>query len=149
MSSPCISPLSRINRFQCDLGPKNITRNPGFFDFLRGHQVYVFVPNPESRFQRETCELLPLFSGFYHERSSCNFSLLNEEVLSVHLNGKWQIDQDVPSKKEMADQLRQHPAVKHMGPFRGKPLFQACGCGLREKLHPLFLSTQGLHFAYH
>ena len=46
--------------------------------------------------------------------AAVDFSLLNKEVLSVHLNGKWQIDQDVPSKKEMADQLRQHPAVKHI-----------------------------------
>ncbi|MBL0713822.1 MAG: ABC transporter permease [Desulfosarcina sp.] len=46
--------------------------------------------------------------------AAVDFSLLNKEVLSVHLNGKWQIDQDVPSKEEMADQLHQHPAVKHI-----------------------------------
>ena len=46
--------------------------------------------------------------------AAVDFSLLNKEVLSVHLNGKWQIDQDVPSKEEMTDQLRQHPAVKHI-----------------------------------
>jgi len=46
--------------------------------------------------------------------AAVDFSLLNKEVLSVHLNGKWQIDQDVPSKKEMADQLHQYPTVKHI-----------------------------------
>jgi len=46
--------------------------------------------------------------------AAVDFSLLNNEVLSVHLNGKWQIDQDVPSKKEMADQLHQYPTVKHI-----------------------------------
>ena len=46
--------------------------------------------------------------------AAVDFSLLNKEVLSVHLNGKWQIDQDVPSKEELADQLHQHPAVKQI-----------------------------------
>ena len=46
--------------------------------------------------------------------AAVDFSLLNKEVLSVHLNGKWQIDQDVPSNEGMEDQLHQHPTVKQI-----------------------------------
>jgi len=46
--------------------------------------------------------------------AAIDFSLLNKEVLSVNLKGKWRIDQDMPFKEDMADQLRQHPAVKHI-----------------------------------
>jgi hypothetical protein len=33
--------------------------------------------------------------------------------------------------------------------FLAKPLFQICGCGLRENLCTLFLGTRRLHFASH
>ena len=56
----------------------------------------------------------PYFSGFTMNEAAVDFSLLNEEVLSVHLNGKWQMDQDVPSKEGMEDQLHQHPTVKQI-----------------------------------
>jgi phospholipid/cholesterol/gamma-HCH transport system permease protein len=46
--------------------------------------------------------------------AAVDFSLLNKEVLSVHLKGKWQIDQDVPSKEEIQGQLHQHPEVKNI-----------------------------------
>ncbi len=46
--------------------------------------------------------------------AAVDFSLLNKGVLSVHLNGKWQMEQDVPSKEEMDDQLHQYPAVKQI-----------------------------------
>ena len=54
------------------------------------------------------------FTVFTMNEAAVDFSLLNKEVLSVHLNGKWQMDQDVPSKEEMENQLHQHPAVKHI-----------------------------------
>jgi len=54
------------------------------------------------------------FQVFVMNEAAVDFNLLNKEVLSVHLNGKWQIDQDVPSKEGMENQLHQHPAVRHI-----------------------------------
>jgi len=41
-------------------------------------------------------------------------SLTGEEILSVHLRGKWQMEADVPSKQTMTEQLALHPAVKRV-----------------------------------
>jgi phospholipid/cholesterol/gamma-HCH transport system permease protein len=43
-----------------------------------------------------------------------DFSLLNKEVLSVLLNGKWQMETDVPSTETMMGQLVQHPSIKRI-----------------------------------
>ncbi|MCJ7686789.1 MAG: ABC transporter permease [Desulfobacteraceae bacterium] len=43
-----------------------------------------------------------------------DFSLLNKEVLSVLLNGKWQMETDVPSTKTMMEQLDRQPSIKRI-----------------------------------
>ena len=41
-------------------------------------------------------------------------TLTDEETLTVHLNGEWQMETDVPSTEPMMEQLNQHPSIKRM-----------------------------------
>jgi len=46
--------------------------------------------------------------------AAVQFCLTGEETLTVHLKGKWQLETEVPSTKEMLDQLDQHPSIKRI-----------------------------------
>ena len=42
------------------------------------------------------------------------FSLTGDEILSVHLRGKWQMETDVPSVQTVMKKLSLHPSVKRI-----------------------------------
>jgi len=44
--------------------------------------------------------------------AAVQFSLSGEEILTVNLKGKWQMEMDVPSAKVMIEQLDHHPFIK-------------------------------------
>lgn len=46
--------------------------------------------------------------------AAVHFSLTGEEILTVHLKGKWQMETDVPSTEAMLDQLDQHHSIKRI-----------------------------------
>ncbi len=46
--------------------------------------------------------------------AAVHMSLTGEEILKVHLNGKWHMKTDVPSTKAMTEQLDRHPSVKRI-----------------------------------
>jgi len=46
--------------------------------------------------------------------TAVNFSLVNEDSLSIQVNGKWQMETEVPSTEEMMEQLTQHPSIKRI-----------------------------------
>ena len=46
--------------------------------------------------------------------AAVQFSLTGEEILTVHLNGEWRMETDVPSTEPMMEQLDRHPSIKRM-----------------------------------
>ena len=46
--------------------------------------------------------------------AAVQFSLTGEEILTVHLNGEWRMETDVPSTEPMTEQLDRHPSIKRM-----------------------------------
>lgn len=46
--------------------------------------------------------------------TAVNFSLMNQDSLSVQVNGKWRMETEVPSTEEMLEQLTQHPSIKRI-----------------------------------
>ncbi len=46
--------------------------------------------------------------------ATVHLSLTGEEILTVHLMGKWQMEADVPSAQTMTEQLDRHPSIKRM-----------------------------------
>lgn len=42
------------------------------------------------------------------------FNRVNEEVLSVLLQGKWQLEQETPSREQIEGQIHESPAVKQI-----------------------------------
>jgi hypothetical protein len=63
--------------------------------------------------------------------AAVQFSLSGEEILTVHLKGKWQMETEVPTTKEMLDQLDQHPSVKRI-------VFDATELGSWDSSLPIF-----------
>ncbi|HIJ41730.1 MAG TPA: ABC transporter permease [Deltaproteobacteria bacterium] len=46
--------------------------------------------------------------------AAVHMSLTGEEILTVHLKGKWQMETDAPSTETMGEQLEQHPSIKRV-----------------------------------
>jgi len=46
--------------------------------------------------------------------AAVQLSLTGEEILTLHLKGKWQMETDVPSTKTVLEQLDRHPTIKRM-----------------------------------
>jgi phospholipid/cholesterol/gamma-HCH transport system permease protein len=63
--------------------------------------------------------------------AAVQFSLSGEEILTVYLKGKWQMETEVPTTKEMLDQLDQHPSVKRI-------VFDATELGSWDSSLPIF-----------
>lgn len=63
--------------------------------------------------------------------AAVQFSLTDEETLTVHLQGNWQMETEFPSTEAMLDQLDQHPAVKRI-------VFDASGLGSWDSSLPIF-----------
>jgi len=47
--------------------------------------------------------------------AAVHLSLTGDEILSVHLRGKWQMETDAPSTETMVEELDRHPSIKRMG----------------------------------
>jgi len=46
--------------------------------------------------------------------AAVHLSLTGEEILTVHLKGKWQMETDVPSTETAMEQLERHPSIKRI-----------------------------------
>lgn len=46
--------------------------------------------------------------------AAVHLDVIGEEILSVHLKGKWQMETDVPSTKTVLEQLDRHPSIGRM-----------------------------------
>ena len=46
--------------------------------------------------------------------AAVQLSLTGDEILSVHLQGKWQMETEVPSTETMVEELDRHPSIKRM-----------------------------------
>ena len=63
--------------------------------------------------------------------AAVQFSLTGEETLTVHLEGKWRMETEVPSTEAMIEQLDQHPSIKRI-------VFDATKLGSWDSSLPIF-----------
>ena len=48
------------------------------------------------------------------DEAAVNFNLVNEDSLSVQVNGEWQMETEVPSTETIMEQLSRHPSIKRI-----------------------------------